>query len=127
MKFNVSGFLAVSALTGTLALGVAGCSQNYHSNANAPQVSLQADHHSVQVGETVWVHATTLNLTNSKLKWKVSPSTGMIKPDNAQGDQEAQFSASQPGGYMIKASAKTSDGQWVTGRTSISVISQGNQ
>ncbi len=127
MKFSLPGFVMASAFAGTLALGVAGCSQTYHSNADAPAISLHADHHSVQVGGTVWVHATTMNLTSSRLMWKVSPSTGTITPDRSQGGQEARFSASQPGGYMIKASAKTSDGRWVTGRTSISVISQGNQ
>ena len=116
-----------AALSATLALGIVGCSQMYHSNANAPQISVSSEHNSVQVGETVWIHATTMNLTNSSIKWKVSPTTATLTPDDSRGDQYAKFSAKEPGGYMIKAYAKTGDGQWVTSRTSITVMSTGNQ
>ena len=127
MKSKLLSFSMAAALSATLALGIAGCSQMYHSNANAPQISVHSEHNSVQVGETVWIHATTMNLTNSSINWKVSPTTATITPDNSRGDQYAKFSATQPGGYMIKAYAKTGDGQWVTSRTSITVISTGNQ
>ncbi len=127
MKSKLLSFSMAAALSATLALGIVGCSQMYHSNANAPQISVHSEHNSVQVGETVWIHATTMNLTNSSIKWKVSPTTATITPDNSRGDQYAKFSATQPGGYMIKAYAKTGDGQWVTSRTSITVISTGNQ
>ncbi len=126
MKFTLPRFVLASALAGTLALGVEGCSQSYHSNNNMARISLHPEHHTVQVGSTVWVHATTLDLTNSKLHWKVSPTTAKIMPDDSRGNQEARFSASQPGGYMVTAYAKN-DGQWVVGRTSITVMSQGNQ
>ena len=127
MKSKLLSFSMAAALSATLALGIVGCSQMYHSNANAPQISVHSEHNSVQVGETVWIHATTMNLTNSSIKWKVSPTTATLTPDNSRGDQYAKFSATQPGGYMIKAYAKTGDGQWVTSRTSITVISTGNQ
>ena len=127
MKSKLLSFSMAAALSATLALGIVGCSQMYHSNANAPQISVSSEHNSVQVGETVWIHATTMNLTNSSIKWKVSPTTATITPDNSRGDQYAKFSATQPGGYMIKAYAKTGDGQWVTSRTSITVMSTGNQ
>ena len=127
MKSKLLSFSMAAALSATLALGIVGCSQMYHSNANAPQISVHSEHNSVQVGETVWIHATTMNLTNSSIKWKVSPTTATITPDNSRGDQYAKFSATQPGGYMIKAYAKTGDGQWVTSRTTITVMSTGNQ
>ncbi len=127
MKSKLLSFSMAAALSATLALGIVGCSQMYHSNANAPQISVHSEHNSVQVGETVWIRATTMNLTNSSIKWKVSPTTATLTPDNSRGDQYAKFSATQPGGYMIKAYAKTGDGQWVTSRTSITVISTGNQ
>lgn len=127
MKSKMLSFSMAAALTATLALGIVGCSQSYHSNADAPQISVSSEHNSVQVGETVWIHATTMNLTNSSIKWKVSPTTATLTPDDSRGDQYAKFSATQPGGYMIKAYAKTGDGQWVTSRTSITVMSTGNQ
>ena len=127
MKSKLLSFSMAAALSATLALGIVGCSQSYHSNANAPQISVQTDHNSVQVGETVWIHATTMNLTNSSIKWKVSPTTATLTPDDSRGDQYAKFSSTEPGGYMIKAYAKTGDGQWVTSRTTITVMSTGNQ
>ena len=127
MKSKLLSFSMAAALSATLALGIVGCSQSYHSDANAPQISVHSEHNSVQVGESVWIHATTMNLTNSSIKWKVSPTTATLTPDDSRGDQYAKFSASQPGGYMIKAYAKTGDGQWVTSRTSITVMSTSNQ
>lgn len=127
MKYQRTKFSMAAALVATLALGVVGCSQSYHSDANAPQISVHSDHNSVQVGESVWIHATTMNLTNSSINWKVSPTTATLTPDDSRGDQYAKFSATQPGGYMVKAYAKTGDGQWVTSRTSITVVSMTNQ
>jgi predicted DNA-binding protein (MmcQ/YjbR family) len=126
MKSKIIGLSMAAAFSVALALGMVGCSQSYHSSANAPQMSIHSEHSSVQVGESVWIHATTMNLTNSNIKWKVSPTTATLKPDDSRGDQYAKFSATQPGGYMIKAYAKTGDGQWVTSRTSIKVVGTSN-
>ncbi|MGC8559959.1 MAG: hypothetical protein ACP5O1_04695 [Phycisphaerae bacterium] len=127
MSSRIRSFSMAAALSATLALGMVGCSQSYHSGANAPEISIHSDHNSVQVGESVWIHATTMDLTNSSIKWKVSPTTATLTPDDSRGDQYAKFSATQPGGYLIKAFAKTGDGQWVTGRTRITVVGTSNQ
>lgn len=127
MKSKILGFAIAASLAATLGLGVVGCSQSYHSDANAPMISLHADHHSIQVGETVWIHATTMNLTNSNIHWKVTPTTATLSPDSSRQDQYAKFSATQPGGYVVKAYSKTGDGQWVTDRTSITVVGTGSQ
>lgn len=128
MKSKLLSVSMAAALAATLALGVMGCSDvSYHSHPNAPAISVHAEHNSIQVGESVWIHATTRNLTNSNIEWKVSPTTATLTPDDSRGDLYAKFSATQPGGYMIKAYAKTGDGQWVTSRTSITVVSMASQ
>ena len=127
MKSKLLNLAMVASLTAIMGLGVVGCSQSYHSNANAPQIMLHSDHSSVQVGETVWVHATTMNLSNSSVHWKVTPSTATLTPDDSRQDLYAKFTATQPGGYVVKAYSKTGNGQWVTDRTTITVIGTGNQ
>ncbi len=127
MQSKLANLAIAAALATTFGLGVAGCSQSYHSNANAPAISVSTQHKTVQVGETVWVHATTMNLTNSSIHWKVTPTTATLTPDSSRANQYAKFTASQAGGYMVKAYARTGDGQWVTSRTSITVVSVGNQ
>jgi hypothetical protein len=126
MKSKIIGLSMAAAFSVALALGMVGCSQSYHSSAGAPQMSISAEHKSVEVGESIWIHATTMNLTNSSIKWKVSPTTATLTPDDSRADQYAKFSATEPGGYMIKAYAKTGDGQWVTSRTSVKVVSTSN-
>ncbi len=127
MKSKLLNLAMGASLTAIMGLGVVGCSQSYHSNANAPQIMLHSDHSSVQVGETVWVHATTMNLSNSSVHWKVTPSTATLTPDDSRQDLYAKFTATQPGGYVVKAYSKTGNGQWVTDRTTITVIGTGNQ
>ncbi|MCL5770123.1 MAG: hypothetical protein M1588_02240 [Planctomycetes bacterium] len=127
MKSKVVNLAMAAALAATLVLGVVGCSQWHGDNANAPQISVHTQHNTVQVGETVWVHAATMNLTNSSIHWKVTPTTATITPDHSRADQYAKFSASQPGGYVVKAFAKTGHDQWVTSRTSITVVSVGSR
>ncbi len=127
MKLQLRRLSIAASLAAAMALGVVGCAHSSMTNGSASTISVHADHNNVQVGETVWVHATTMNLTNSNIKWKVTPSSATITPDSSRGNQYAKFSASQPGGYMVKAYAKTSDGQWVTSQTNIMVTGMSNQ
>ncbi len=105
--------------------GVSGCS--LFEKTDAPQITVQSDHSSVQVGETVWLHATTANLSNSSIQWKVSPTNAELTPDDSRGDQYAKFSASQPGGYIVTAYAKTANGESVVSRTTVTVAPPRNQ
>ncbi len=126
-KYKFIGILMAATLAAALAVAVGGCSQGYHSDSDAAAISVHADHQSVKVGETVWLHASTLNMPNANIQWKVTPSNALISPDSSRQNQFAKFSADQPGGYVVKAFAKLDDGQWVTDRTSISVVGNGNE
>ncbi|NNM84571.1 MAG: hypothetical protein HKL96_02270 [Phycisphaerales bacterium] len=94
MKSKIFNCALATLLAASLSLGVTGCS--LFEKSDAPQISVQSDHSSVQVGETVWLHATTANLSSSSIKWKVSPTNAKLAPDDSRGDQYARFSASQP-------------------------------
>ncbi|MGC8561461.1 MAG: hypothetical protein ACP5O1_12390 [Phycisphaerae bacterium] len=125
MKSKLLNCALGAVLVAGLSLGVTGCS--LFEKTDAPQINVKSDHSSVQVGETVWLHATTSNLSNTSIEWKVSPTNAKLAPDDSRGDQYARFSASQPGGYIVTAYAKTANGGSVVSRITVIVAPPRNE